>query len=91
MLLDIDQGLELELREVVVEGTGSQLGAVAQGNGDEIPPDWDRGVTRLGATEENDANHVEELPVTKALAVDEIPDVSLIEREGLEAILGEWP
>jgi len=64
IVLDAAGGaLDAEISDVVVDGSGTQLGAVAQ-NGT-IPPGWDVGVTRAGAAAANDAALTTTLPIVE--------------------------
>lgn len=88
LLLDLADGDadEVSLTDVVVDGQEGQLGAIAQGSG--VPGGWDEGVTRRGATPENDAEHDGSLSTVSAVEREDVPAVDAIIDEGLAWLLG---
>jgi len=89
LLLDVERPVALTLERVEVEGEGEQLGALIQGEETSIPADWDIGVSRLGATLANDQDFIGRLGVIESVGPAELPDVTDIINEGLDAILSD--
>ena len=89
ILLDLGGGSmdDVTLDAVTVDGTGDQLGALAQDG--TIPEGWDLGVTRTGATVVNDAALVGSLPIVGVVSTNSVPDASGISRDGVGAIIGD--
>lgn len=79
--------VDLSVADVVVDGTGDQLGAVAQGETAAIPEGWDEGVTRLGDTVENDVDPPT-LEIAPALSAGDFPTADAIARDGLAVLIG---
>jgi hypothetical protein len=84
--LEGDAPADLHLSEVVVDGIGSQRGAVAQGDAAAIPEEWDEGVERLGDTIENDQDPPR-LDIAAILPASEFPSAEAIRRDGLAALI----
>lgn len=87
LLLDLggEASVGLSVTGVLAEGTGEQLGAVAQ-NGT-VPDGWDEGVTRRGAPEVNDPAFSGRLPIGEAVGPSCLPDTSGLESAGLAGFL----
>jgi len=75
----------LTIRDVEVDGTGDELGAVAQGA--EPPAGWDAEVTRAGVTAENDATHTEALSVAET--IDVATDAFDLSSQGIASVIGD--
>lgn len=65
---------DLQIESISVDGSGDMLGAVAQGA--RVPDDWDREITRMGATIDNDVAVEDNLPRFQAVegAIPQIDD-----------------
>jgi len=75
-----------DLSSIVVEGSGAQLGAVAQGQG--IPSDWDSEIERRGETVSNDESPPT-LMMKGVLSAEQQPDVSFLGNEGIAGVIGD--
>ena len=73
------------LTSITVDGSGTELGAIAQ-NGT-ISAAWDSGVTRLGATATNDAAFSGALDIAGAVGPPCLPPLSGIDASGIGALL----
>ncbi|MBI2897995.1 MAG: hypothetical protein HYY06_30865 [Deltaproteobacteria bacterium] len=80
ILIDLKEGgADIGTSDVTVEGTGEQLGAIAQqGN---VPDGWDSGVTRQGATAENDPARTEMMGVKQIIDPEQLPQLGAIEED----------
>jgi len=88
VLVDLTESeATLALEDVVVDGTGDSLGVVAQGR--TAVDGWDDGVTRSGATEENDQAITEPLPTIGARYTDDDPSAMIILDQGVAGIIGD--
>jgi len=75
----------VHLESVFVNGTGTELGAIAQTG--EIPVGWDMGVTRGGATATNDLSFTGVLDTVGIVAPDRQPPLGAVADMGLDALL----
>jgi hypothetical protein len=73
------------IESVVVEGSGEQLGAVAQDG--TVVPGWDSAVTRVGAPAVNDALVTGPLDVAGILGPSCFPDPSAVVTAGLSGLI----
>lgn len=89
LLIDRTPELSLTLERVETDGEGRQFGAILQEDEVIIRDGWDVGVTRFGATVENDANLEDGLDVDESIAAAELPDVAEIIAGGLEVLLSD--
>jgi hypothetical protein len=92
MLLELEgeRPVDLSLERVVVDGTGEQLGAHAQGDEQAIPRAWDAEVNREGAPVDNDPRQTDPLTYV-ALQEDpgNVPNAEDVAERGLAAIIGD--
>ncbi len=91
--LEGEEPVDLSLEGVQIEGSGDQLGAIAQGDEAAIPAAWDDEIARSAEVEANDQTHEEAgvpLHVVENLAAGDIPLVDDLESEGLDSLLGAF-
>lgn len=77
---------------VTASGSGEQLGVVGQGG--TLEPGWDDGITREGATADNDARFLETgepLGMLRAVTVEQRPDIEGAAPDSLEALGIQMP
>jgi hypothetical protein len=88
VLLDLDGGVfdGIDVRSVDVDGTGEQLGAIAQGG--VVPPGWDANVTRSAIVEMNDSAFSGTLETVGIVGPSDLPAVDAVLAEGLAGIVG---
>jgi hypothetical protein len=87
LLVDVGEGSfsGIELTQVTVSGSGSQLGAIAQADGVEVPETWDLGITRENAVLLNDEESTVRLDGMPATG--DIPMIAGLE-DGVRGIVG---
>ncbi len=88
VLLDLDGGVfdGIDVRSVDVDGSGEQLGAIAQGG--VVPPDWDTNVTRSALIEANDTAFSGTLETVGIVGPSDLPAVDAVLADGLAGIVG---
>lgn len=88
MLLELEgsEPAELTLTQISVDGSGDQLGAVAQGDTTAIPENWDADVTRLGNTATNDLAPPT-LSIVPDIPDDDFPTAERVASEGIDALI----
>jgi hypothetical protein len=88
VLLDLDGGMfdGIDIRSVDVDGTGGQLGAIAQ-NG-VIPPGWDDNVMRSPVIDANDSGFSGTLATVGIVGPSDMPAVDAVLMSGLAGIVG---
>lgn len=86
LLLDSPaQPSAITIADLLVDGVDDALGAIAQGA--DLPEGWDDGVSRLGATEANDAAHEGALQVAEGLDGADLPESTALVEHGIEGLL----
>ncbi len=88
VLIDLDGGVfdGIDLRSVNVDGSGEQLGAIAQGG--VIPPGWDTNVTRSSVIEMNDTAFSGTLDTVGIVGPSDLPAVDAVLAMGIAGIVG---
>jgi hypothetical protein len=75
------------LSNILAEGVGEQLGALAQ-NGT-VAEGWDDGIMRIGSVISNDLRFTGSLDVAGILGPSCLPNTSAVDTEGLNGLIGE--
>lgn len=88
VLLDLDGGVfdGIDVRSVNVDGSGAQLGAIAQGG--VIPPGWDSNVTRSAIIDANDSAFAGALETVGIVGPSDLPAVDAVLMSGIAGIVG---